>query len=465
MPSWIDEELKTLDLGDDRLNQRQKTILDRFAAQPSASIPGACRGWAETQAAYRFFAHPRVTAEEVLHPHRDATLARIAEHPVVLLPQDTTELDFSRPQQPVEGAGPLSYQERTGFFQHVRLAVTPERLPLGVIDATAWGRDPEDYQKNDRRKQKPIEEKESYRWLLGYRRACAVAAAVPGTQIISISDREGDIYECFVEAQTIEGPRADWIIRACQDRSTPRKSDEDETYVKLRETVAARTPLGRLKIQVPRSAEGPAREATMTVRSATIELKPPDRVGRKLPRVTVNAVRIREESPPAGVKPLDWLLLTDLPVATFEAACLVVEYYSCRWPIEVFFRIYKSGCRIEEIQLESEDRLLPCLALYLIVAWRVHWLTMLGRTCPDLACDVVFAEEEWRSVWTIVRREPAPATAPPLNEMIRLVASLGGHLGRKHDGPPGAQVLWIGIQRMRDFALAWQAFGPRSAKE
>jgi hypothetical protein len=465
MPSWIDEELKTLDLGDDRLNQRQKIVLDRFAAKPSASIPGACRGWHETNGAYRFFAHPRVTAEEVLHPHSDATLARIAEHPVVLLPQDTTELDFSRPKKPVDGAGPLSYEKQTGFLQHVQLAVTPERLPLGVIGEMTWGRDLEDYHKNDQRKTKPIEAKESYRWLLGYRRACTVAAAVPGTQIISISDREGDIYECFVEAQTIEGPRAEWIIRACQNRCTPQKSAEDETFIKLRQVVAAQTPLGRLKVQVPRSADGPAREATMTVRSAAVALKPPARVGRKLPPVTVNAVWIREEAAPVGIKPIEWLLLTSLPVDSFEAASRVVDYYGCRWPIEIFFRIYKSGCRIEKIQLGDDDSLFPCLSVYLIVAWRVHWLTMLGRTCPDLACDAVFAEEEWRSVWTIVRREPAPETAPPLNEMIRLVASLGGYLGRKHDGPPGAQVLWIGIQRMRDFALAWHAFGPRPAKE
>jgi len=465
MPDWIDEELKTLDLGDDALKKRQKLILDRFAAKPSASIPGACRGWAETKAAYRFFAHPRVTAQKALSPHSDATLARIAEHPVVLLPQDTTELDFSHPKKPVEGSGSLSYEERTGFFQHIQLAVTPERLPLGVVAEMTWGRDPEDYGKNDQRKTKPIEEKESYRWLLGYRRACAVAAAVPGTQIISISDREGDIYECFVEAQTIEGPRADWIIRACQNRSTPQKSDEDETFIKLRQVVAAQAPLGRLKVQVPRSAEGSAREATMTVRTAAVGLKPPDRVGRKLPPVTVNAVWIREESAPAGVKPIEWLLLTSLPVDSFEAAARVVDYYGCRWPIEVFFRIYKSGCKIEQVQLGRDENLFPCLALYLIVAWRVYWLTMLGRTCPDLACDAVFAEEEWRSVWTIVRREPAPAVAPPLNEMIGLVARLGGYLGRKQDGPPGAQVLWIGIQRKRDFAMAWQAFGPRSAKE
>lgn len=465
MSSWIDEELATLDLGDDRLNQRQKRILDRFAARPSASIPGACGGWAETLGAYRFFAHPRVTAEEVLRPHGQATLERIAEHPVVLLPRDTTELDFTRPREPVAGAGPLNWEQRTGFLQHVQLAVTPERLPLGVIDAKTWGRAPQDDPGTDRRRNRPIEQKESYRWLLGYRRACAVAAAVPTTRIIALSDREGDIYECFVEAQRTAEPRADWIIRACQDRCTSEPSDEDEAVLKLRQVVAARVPLGRLKVQVPRSADGPARVATVTVRSATVALTPPARLGSSWPPVTVQAVGIREESAPDGIEPIDWLLLTSLPVDSFADACRVVDYYTCRWPIEIFFRIYKSGCRIEDIQLESADRLLPCLALYLIVAWRVHWLTMLGRSCPALACDVVFAEEEWRSVWTIVRREPAPATAPPLDEMIRLVARLGGHLGRKQDGPPGAQVLWIGIQRMRDFALAWQAFGPRPAKE
>jgi hypothetical protein len=466
MPHWVDEELQTLDLGDAQLEARQKLILDRFAAKPSASIPGACRGWAETHGAYRFFAHPRVTAEEVLRPHSRATLARIAEHPVVLLPQDTTELDFTRPKKAVGGAGPLNWEQRTGFFQHVQLAVTPERLPLGVVDATAWGRDPGDHGKHVRRKREPIEAKESYRWLEGYRRACAVAAAVPGTRIVSISDREGDIYECLAAATTIAGPRAEWIIRSCQDRSTTRKrSDEGDTSIKLREAVAARAVLGRLKVQVPRSGDRPAREATVAVRSAAVELRPPYRPDRKLPAVTVNAVLIREESAPAGAEPIEWLLLTSLPVATFAEAATVVDYYSGRWPVEVFFRIYKAGCRVEEIQLESEDRLLPCLALYLIVAWRVHWLTMLGRTCPELSCDAVFAEEEWRSVWAVALREPAPAAAPPLEVMIRLVASLGGHLGRKHDGPPGAQVLWIGLQRMRDFALAWQAFGPRPAKE
>jgi hypothetical protein len=161
---------------------------------------------------------------------------------------------------------------------------------------------------------------------VGYRRACAGAAAVPGTQIISISDRQGDIYECFGEAQTIEGPRADWIIHACQNRSTPQKSAADQTFIKRRQVVAAQVPLGRLKVQVRRSAEGPAREATLTVRSATVGLKPPDRVGRKLPPVTVNAVGVCEKTAPAGLKPIAWLLLTSLPVDSFEATARGVDY-------------------------------------------------------------------------------------------------------------------------------------------
>jgi Transposase DNA-binding/Transposase Tn5 dimerisation domain len=465
MTTWIDEELATLDLGDELLNRRQKCVLQRFADRPLASIPGACQGWAETQGAYRFFSHPRVTAEAVLQPHHDATIRRIAEHPVVLLPQDTTELDFTRPQERVRGAGPLNWEQRLGFFQHVQLAVTPERLPLGVVAVTTWGRDPEDHGKNDRRKQMPIEQKESYRWLQGYRQACAVAAQVPSTQIIALSDREGDIYECFVAAAEVSGPRADWIIRACQDRSLSARSEEAQEFDKLWETVAATAALGRLQVRLPRSGRGPAREATLTVRATRVDLRPPQRVGRKLPVVSVHAVLVREESPPPGGAPIEWLLVTNLPVETFEDACRVVSYYTCRWQMEVFFRVYKSGCRVEQIQLETEARLKPCLSLYLIVAWRVLYLTMLGRTGPDLPCEVVFAEEEWKSVWTIVRQEPAPAVAPSLNEMIGLVASLGGHLGRTKDGPPGPQVLWIGLQRMRDFAAAWQAFGPRPAKE
>jgi hypothetical protein len=464
LTTWIDDELQTLDLGDDRLRRRQERLLERFAARPQASIPAACQGWAETQGAYRFFSHPRVTARAVLQPHRDATVRRIAAQPVVLLVQDTTELNFTRPRERVQGAGPLNWPERVGFFQHLQLAVTPERLPLGVVAATTWGRDLKEHGKRRDRKRKPFAAKESARWLRGYRQACAVAAEVPQTRIISVADAESDIYECFQDVPAAS-PRAHWIIRACQGRSLPQPSTTAPGFVKLWETAAAAAVLGQIDLRVPRSGRGPARAARLTLRATRVALKPPQRTGPKPAPVSVTAVLAREERPPEGVEPIEWLLLTSLAVESLAAACVVVEYYTCRWQIEVFFRVYKSGCRVEQIQLETQSRLQPCLALYLIVAWRVLWLTRLGRTCPELPCDAVFAAEEWRSVWTIVRREPVPAAAPPLSEMIGLVARLGGYLGRRRDGPPGPQVLWIGLQRMKDLALAWHAFGPRPAKE
>jgi hypothetical protein len=138
----------------------------------------------------------------------------------------------------------------------------------------------------------------------------------------------------------------------------------------------------------------------------------------------------------------------------------VVEYYLARWQIEVFFRVLKTGCQVEERPLETTDRLCPCLTMLMIVAWRVLFVTWMGRTYPHLSCEVVFTTEEWQSVWTIAQRQPLPQEPPTLAEFIGLLAGLGGHLGRKHDGEPGAQTLWIGMQRMHDFAHASVIFGP-----
>jgi len=180
--------------------------------------------------------------------------------------------------------------------------------------------------------------------------------------------------------------------------------------------------------------------------------------------VEVNVVLVREENPPSGEEPVEWLLLTSLPIDCFQRALRVIDYYACRWQIEVFFRVFKTGCKVEEIQLEKAERLRPCLALYKIVAWRVLYVTMLGRESPDLPCDVLFTDEEWKSAWTICTDQPPPPQAPPLREFLPMLAELGGYNNRKHDAPPGPKTLWIAIRRMGDFALAWQTFGPDREK-
>ncbi len=464
MDAWINDEFATLDLNDTRLDQRARRILERFASKPSLSIPAACNGnEAEREAVYRFFANDKVDDFEILRAHRDATVQRMAAHPVVLIAQDTTEFDFTRPNEVVDGAGPLTYQTQIGFHTHALVAFTPERLCLGTVDADTWGRDPGEFGKRRDKRTKPIQQKESYRWVQGYQRACEVAEQSPNTTVVSIGDAESDIYECFRAALSAEPKRqADWIIRACQfDRILA----ANEEHHQLLHALQHRRALGTFAMEITAKKGRSARSATMEVRSASVTLKPPQRPAEqpRLPQVTVNVVWVREVNPPADQEPVEWMLLTSLPVTTFEQACLVADYYAVRWQIEIYFKVLKSGCQVEKLQLETADRIKPCLALYQIVAWRVLYATMLGRECPELSCEVLFSSAEWKAVWTVQKQEPLPQHAPTLGVFMKLVGELGGHTGQPWDGPLGPKRLWIGLQRTTDFGHAWRLFGPQAA--
>src|SRR5208283_4176829 len=184
MQAWIEAECQGADFGDERLNRRYELLLDRLSDKPTLSIPAACHSLAETTAAYRFFDNDRTDAAKVLQPHRDATLARIRNQPVVIVAQDTTEIELDHEQERV--GGPLNDASRWGLYVHPLLAMTPERVPLGVVASKIWSRDPEEFAKSQEekrraRKAKPIEEKESGRWLAGYQSACELAAEVSAT--------------------------------------------------------------------------------------------------------------------------------------------------------------------------------------------------------------------------------------------------------------------------------------------
>lgn len=207
------------------------------------------------------------------------------------------------------------------------------------------------------------------------------------------------------------------------------------------------------------------REAQVAIRTATVSLRPPPRPDRVLPVVTYNVVLVEEIDPPAGCVPIQWLLLTTLPIESDEDVRTVVGYYCHRWGIEVFFKTLKLGCRVEERQFEYLARELNCLAVYLVVAWRIMMLCRLGRACPDMECEAIFEPSEWKSVYMAVHRRQPPVQCPQLNDMIQMVASLGGYVRRKNAPPPGTQTLWIGLQRMHDFANAWDLFGPDRQQE
>ncbi len=474
--SWVINEMATADLKDQRLNNRLREVLSQLAERPTVSIPAACGGHAEMTAAYRLFDNEKATFARILQPHTDATRQRVAQQAVVVLAQDTTEVDVTRPEQQMEGAGPLDGSSRWGALLHPLHAFTPDGTPLGTLHASAWVRDDEVGCKSMTRAQRasiPIEHKERYRWVDMLQRAREEAQCCPSTQLVCVADSEADIYELLAEG-TAEPHCIDWIVRACQNRALQGDGSQETGNPHVREHALAQPVLFRHRIHVrgrrakvsceTRGRRQPrqSRQAQMEVRTARVTLRPPWRKDRKLPEVRVNVVLVSEVDPPGDEEPVEWLLLTSLSVDAVEQIRQVIQYYSVRWMIEVFFRVLKSGCRVEERRFEHIDRLLSCMAVYLIVAWRTLYLCRLGRSCPDISCEAVFEPAEWKSVWKVVHRSTPPITPPRLGEMIRLVAQLGGYVNRPRSDP-GPQTVWIGMQPMHDFALCWQLFGPEAS--
>jgi hypothetical protein len=476
---WVMDEMKTVDLNEKRLNDRLRQVLSQLSARPTASIPAACGGRAEMVAAYRFFENEKATFNKILQPHIDATHQRMAVQPVVLLSQDTTEIDVTRPEQQVAGAGPLDGASRRGALLHLLQAFTPDGTPLGTAHGIAWMREEESVCQPLSRAQRaaiPIEEKESHRWVVTLRQAQAQVSHCPSTKLVCVADSEADIYEYLVEG-TKESQGISWIVRACQNRALLCAGDSQtaEKYVRdyllgqpvlFQNTIRVRGRKAKVSCDVRgRRQPRQSREAEVAVRAGRVTLRPPHRADRTLPAVTVNVVLVSELNPPPDDEPVEWMLMTDLPVDDVDQVRQVIEYYCVRWMIEVFFRVLKSGCRVEERLFEYMDRLLNCLAVYVIVAWRTLYVCRLGRSCPEMSCEAIFEPAEWKSVWKVVQRQDPPAKPPALGVFIRLVAQLGGYVNRKRSDPPGPQTLWIGLQRMHDFATCWQMFGPDVSEE
>lgn len=461
--SWILEETKTVDLKDARTEARLRRVLAQLAHQPAASIPAACGGHADMTAAYRLFDNPDVTFEGILDAHADASVPRIGAQPVVLLVQDTTEINVTRPTQQVRGAGPMGGRRR-GLFLHLLHAFTPDGTPLGTVRAKAWTREESRIrcaeQTRGDRERIPIEQKESHRWIQMQEHAQGLAAQCPQTQLIVMGDSEADLYELFQSPSAVG-----WIVRGCQNRALQSAEGHlrerlEAQPVRYRESVPVldRTPKFACDTR-KRKQPQTSRTAEVEVRACAVALRPPKRPGHILAPVTVNVVWVREAQPPASHEPIEWMLLTNLPIESDDQLRTIVGYYKVRWMIEILFRVLKSGCRVEQRRFESLERVQNMLAVYLIIAWRVLFTVRLARAVPTMSCEVVFHPDEWRSVWRVLRQTPPPKTPPPLAEMTELVAQLGGYIPRKNS-PPGPQTIWIGLQRAHDFAICWRTFGP-----
>jgi Transposase Tn5 dimerisation domain len=367
---------------------------------------------------------------------------------VVLLVQDTTFLDYGT-TQPKSGMGTVKIKVREEYLLHPTVAFTPERMNLGVLGLKVWQRPAQPVAQE--RHRKPIAEKESYRWLQGYQLACEVQQNCPNTLVVNVADREGDIQEWFLDAAgRTPGERAEFIIRAKCDRRIAKGKDASYLWEEMQKARA----VGSITVALTRQPNRPPRQATLSLAVKRVIFNGARRPGGRLPPVEVVAVYAKEHHPPGGEEPLEWLLLTSLPVADLASACTVVQWYRCWWEIELFFRVLKQGCQIEQLRLQTEQRLLHAVAMYLIIAWRIHHITMAGRAYPEVSCAVVFEPREWHTSYTMQHHHPPPQIPPPLREMVRSLAQLGGFLARTGDGEPGIQAIWQGYQRLHEFIYA-----------
>jgi IS4 transposase len=430
--NWAEEELSGISLGDARLDRRAGKLLASMSNRPQASIPQACGGAAEIKAAYRLIEREDVDWRDLMAPHWNKALQRMAGQAVVLCIQDTTELNFNGRQ--TQGLGRLSYDAQRGMYAHMTYAVTPHRVPLGVLDCWMWARRP--------RGEAAL--LESTRWIDGYERIAEMAAQLPSTRLVYVADREADFGALLGQAQVLGYP-ADLLIRVRYDRKL--QADDAQLFAALSQAPV----LGEIVFAL---APGRGRKARTVTQSVSVVRSVVRLPGNQTTTLTV--VQAMEHDAPQGDKPVCWRLLTNRSVNDLAQASELIDWYRARWEVELYFHIVKTGCRVEQLQLETIERVERALALYLMVAWRIHYLMRLGRDYPDLDCEMMFDTDEWKAAYLLAKKKP-PATPPTLNEVMRMVASAGGFMGRKGDGQPGAKAIWSGMQALHFFVEGMRA--------
>lgn len=445
----ITNEFSLAEFGDQRLTKRLVRLAQCMANQPNQSIPAAAGNWGQACGAYRFLDNQSVSPAAILAAHSAQCVQRVAPMPVMLAVNDTTSLNYSG-HLCTRGLGLVNNKrgKTRGLFLHSLLAFSPEEQPLGLLDMQFWARDPSTYGINHQRNSRPIEQKESFKWLRCYQALQAVAAETPNTRWVYVGDREADLYELFELAQA-ESTNPAVLARIQHDRGLEGSSQ------RLFARLASAPEAGQIQVRVPRRPGRAARTATVTIRFCPVQISAP-LLKKQRPGQQLWAVEAIEQDPPAKTEPLHWRLLTTLPVEDLAAAVEKVRWYSVRWAIEVFHKVLKSGFGVETAQLQSAQRLQRYVTIKAVLAWRVMAMTYLGRTRPDGKLGQILVPEEWQVLKAVMKEEVEKLTQEPtVSDVIRWVGRLGGHLGRRGDGDPGPLTLARGLQRLADLTAGW----------
>ena len=444
---WAVQEMAGVELGDARLNARAQRMLAQRWKRPANSFYRSFDTPVEASGAYKLVENPRyeISFNSLLGPHQLQTARRMAAEKVVLLAQDTTGLSYNTLPQ-TQGLGSIGESHSRGLFLHTLLAFRLDGIPLGTAWAEVWARPPES--DTARRNEQSCDEKESGRWVRALQAASQRAEQMPQTVVLVCGDRESDIYELYDQKQAAP-QNLHLLVRGQHDR---RLSDG----TRLVESVAELPLGGSLRVKVPRRQGQPARTAKLELRWKELELQPPAVALKKSwPPMKVYVVLAREVGAPAGVEPIEWLLLTSWPVATLKMARRLVGWYALRWGIECWHKVLKVVCGVERRQMKAAEHLERALALDMIIAARVLLLTRLGKEHPDLPARVFYSPAEL-AVLAVKKKEtgryPESSKLTLLQANI-LVAMLAGFWGRAGDGHPGPEILADGLRLLE--ALVW----------
>jgi hypothetical protein len=437
---------KNIELNDKTLSERVEKTLEQLSTNPTLSISAACDDQHQAKAVYRLLANEKFTADALIEMSQKETIRNISESgkSVVLIPQDTTSLNYSG-LKCAEGLGYINDNKcNQGIMLHSAIAVSEEGQPFGLLAQKAWVRPDDEFGKKHKRTQLPIEEKESYKWLETLDKA-DINDDLDNVHFIHVCDREGDLYEFFAKA-SLDG--VTYICRRVQNRVVITESEETLLINAYLDTLPV---AGELVVNVPRDShtKRAARTATLEVKFGRPSIKRPALLNKvkNLP-ATVEVILISavEIDPPAGVEPISWQLVTNDIVETFEDAVTCVNRYTQRWKIETFHSVLKGGCKIEDSQVSTAERLIKLISVYSVIALQIMILTFLARSNPDASCEIAFQEDEWKILYKVAKKTKSiPDKPPTIHEAVIMIAKLGGFLARKSDGFPGVKVIWRGL--------------------
>ena len=437
---WAQQQFSNCQLGDARRTARLVRVAELVVNHPSGSLPEQTETWADLKAAYRLFQQDDVTFSAIAEVHWQQTRQRNAGRYLVL--GDTTELDFGIHRE-LPNMGPTGNGGGWGFLLHSGLLVAAESEEIfGLAGQTIHYRKPKPAGENTSQRLKRERESKVWGEVIN-----AVGRPAPGVQLVHVLDRGADHFEVYCHCLE---QQADWVIRVTQKQRkilTP-----DNQRIALKAYVDTLPVAGRYELWLRARPNQPARTAKLEVRAGFLRVPVPVHRSPYVKRLNPEpigmwVVQVREVDAPAGVEPIEWILLTSLPVTNFDQAWTVVGYYEKRWLIEEWHKALKSGCRVTERQLKSKHTLEALVGLLSVVSVRLLQLKAMARATPDRPAAKVIPSR-WIAMLLATRKHLAMKKSLTVGEFYRELAKLGGFIGRKSDGEPGWITIWRGWQKL-----------------